>query len=413
MSVNKKTDSESLLGGKGEIYRMTRSGSVYQCRIWIPDERKYLRRSLKTSDYETAKLRGEELIFKTYSDVKSGRKLFGINLGELVEKYLAWRERDVGVEGGITKARHGTIKSQCKALLRVKSPTTKISELDENSFYDWRQMRLKDNPSISLVTIRNETATIAQLFDFAYRNGFSHIPKLFFRPTKMSRYEISRRDTFEIDEYDAMVKFLRSYTSKKHCPDDEERLERKKIRDYILILANTLLRTGELRQLTYGDVLEFDDRVDANGLKVCLVKLRVRKETSKVRSGRTIWVRGGDYIKRLKSYSPFTDDHDLLFTNKSGTHPLGTRELYKHWDVIMKAIGIPDHRQRKLSYYSLRHFGITMRMKSEVPIADVAAIAGTSVAYIETHYRHIDDEVMYRSALKNFSKVDESAKQLK
>ena len=74
MSASKKTDAEWLLGDRGEIYRMPRSGAVYQCRIWVPDERKYLRKSLKTTDYETAKQRGEKLILQTLSDVHSGKK---------------------------------------------------------------------------------------------------------------------------------------------------------------------------------------------------------------------------------------------------------------------------------------------------------------------------------------------------
>ena len=98
---------------------------------------------------------------------------------------------------------------------------------------------------------------------------------------------------------------------------------------------------------------------------------------------------------------------DIPEPNKAGAHQLGTRELYKHWDRVMKGIGIEDHSERKLSYYSLRHFGITMRMKSGVPIADVASVAGTSVSHIETHYRHIDDEVMIDSALRNFIPVKE------
>ena len=408
MSASKKTDAEWLLGDRGEIYRMPRSGAVYQCRIWVPDERKYLRKSLKTTDYETAKQRGEKLILQTLSDVHSGKKLFGISLGELVDLFLEWRWKDVEI-GVITEGRFTTIQSQCRALLRTTPRKTKIAELDANSFYDWRQMRAKDNPSISVITIRNETATIGQIFDFAYRNGYSHIPKVFFRPIKISRDEIGKRDIFSIEEYEQMVKFLRSYTSKKECPDDEQRLERQKVRDYILTLSNTLLRTGELRQLRWGDVLGYEDRLDTSGRKVCLVKIRIRKETTKVRNTRTIVVRGGEYIQRLRTYSPFTDSDDLLFTNKTGTHPLGTRELYKHWDVVMRGIGIDDHSERKLSYYSLRHFGITMRMKNSVPIADVAAIAGTSVHHIETHYRHIDDEVMIDSALRNFAPATEGA----
>ncbi|MBT5637498.1 MAG: tyrosine-type recombinase/integrase [Candidatus Peribacter sp.] len=406
MTTNKKTDAEWLLGDRGEIYRMSRSGDVYQCRIWVPDERKYVRKSLKTTDHATAKQRGEKLILETLSDVASGRKLFGITLGELVDKFLDYRWKDVE-NGTITEGRFTTVQSQCRALLRTKPRSVKIAELDENSFYEWRQMRLKDNASITTVTIRNETATIGQIFDFAFRNGYSHFPKMYFRPIKISRADIGKRDTFTIEEYEEMVKFLRTYTSKKHCPDDEKRTERQKVRDYILTLSNTLMRTGELRQLCWEDVLGYEDRIDETGKKVCVVKLRIRKETSKVRRARTIFVRGGEYIQRLKTYSAFTEPTDLLFTNRTGTHPLGTRELYRHWDVVMKGIGIEDHSERKLSYYSLRHFGITMRMKSFVPIADVAAIAGTSVSHIETHYRHIDDEVMIDSALRNFTPIKE------
>jgi len=406
VTTNKKTDDEWLLGGKGEIYRMSRSSTVYQCRIWVPSERKYVRKSLKTTDYQTAKLRGEELIFKVLGEVAQGKKLFGITLGELIDMFLEHEEERVK-RGLITEGRLTTIQSQCRALLRTKPRSIKIAELDENSFHEWTMMRRKDNPSITQVTIRNETATIGKIFDFAHRNKLSHFPKMYFEKIRISRADVGRRDTFTVAEYEKLVKFLRTYTSKKHCPDDEERTERQKVRDYILTLSNTLMRTGELRQLRWGDVFGYEDRTDETGKKVCVVNLRVRKETSKVRRPRTIWVRGGDYIKRLKTYSPFTEPTDLLFTNKTGTNQLGTRELYKHWNTVMNGIGIEDHSERKLSYYSLRHFGITMRMKSGVPIADVASVAGTSVSHIETHYRHIDDEVMIDSALRNFTPVRE------
>jgi len=406
VTTNKKTDDEWLLGGKGEIYRMSRSSTVYQCRIWVPSERKYVRKSLKTTDYQTAKLRGEELIFKVLGEVAQGKKLFGITLGELIDMFLEHEEERVK-RGLITEGRLTTIQSQCRALLRTKPRSIKIAELDENSFHEWTMMRRKDNPSITQVAIRNETATIGKIFDFAHRNKLSHFPKMYFEKIRISRADVGRRDTFTVAEYEKLVKFLRTYTSKKHCPDDEERTERQKVRDYILTLSNTLMRTGELRQLRWGDVFGYEDRTDETGKKVCVVNLRVRKETSKVRRPRTIWVRGGDYIKRLKTYSPFTEPTDLLFTNKTGTNQLGTRELYKHWNTVMNGIGIEDHSERKLSYYSLRHFGITMRMKSGVPIADVASVAGTSVSHIETHYRHIDDEVMIDSALRNFTPVRE------
>ena len=108
MTANKKTNAEPLLGGKGELYRMPRSGDVFQCRIWVPSERTYVRKSLKTTDYETAKLKGEELIFRVLGEVAQGKKLFGISLGELVDKFLEYRWEDVK-NGVITEGRFTTI----------------------------------------------------------------------------------------------------------------------------------------------------------------------------------------------------------------------------------------------------------------------------------------------------------------
>ena len=409
MKKNEKTFSEWLLGERGELYKMPRNGDIYQIRVWLPDERKYLRRSLKTTDYETAKHRGENLILETHSDIAAGKKLFGITLGGLVDEYLAWRKKDIDAKvNGITEGRFRTIQSQMRALLRTKSKDLKISELDRKSFYDWGQMRTADRPTITPTTIRNECATINQMIDFAYREGYSHFPKFDFRTIKIPKGQIGKRDIFDREkgEYDRLISFLRSYVSKKECPDPEKRLERKKIRDFIYTLSNTCMRSGELRQMTWNDVLGFRDEVDEKGKNVCLVKLRIRKEITKVRNERTIIVRGGDYIKRLKSYSPFTEPHHFLFTNKTGDLQLGTRELYGNWDVIMRGIGIPDYSERKLSYYSLRHYGITLRMDSGMPIADVAYIAGTSSTHIENHYRHIEDEMMIRGATRNYQSIE-------
>ena len=103
--------NESILGGKGFIYRVNASGDVWQFRMWIPEEGKHLRKSLRTRDFDAAKERAEKLIFETYSDVATGKKIFGVTLQELVDAFLVWREKDV-VTGDITKERLGTIKSQ-------------------------------------------------------------------------------------------------------------------------------------------------------------------------------------------------------------------------------------------------------------------------------------------------------------
>jgi integrase len=407
-SDNAKTYSEWLMEDRVELYLMNRSGNVYQARIWLEDERKYLRRSTKTTDLPSARLFAKELYLQVYSDLAAGKHIFGITLGELVEKFIEYRKEDV-INGRITAGRLGTIESQCRALLRIKRPTLKVSELHKNSFYEWFNMRKKDNPSVTVVTVRNEQATINQLFRYAYRNGYSHIPKMEFRELKISRGDIGRRDTFTDKEYADLYTYMRTYTSKKACEDPDELIERQKIRNYILILANTCLRTGELRQMTWNDVEGFESVIDDAGNQETLVRLKVRAETSKVRWNRTITVRGGRYIERLKELTPYTKPTDLLLTNKNGTHQLGSRELYHHWGQLMRGIGIDNFQERKLSYYSLRHYAITYKIAAGVDIAILADIAGTGITHIQNHYLHPNEGMHRRAAMKNILSERESA----
>ena len=129
-------ENHEILGGKGFIYRVNASGDVWQFRMWIPEEGKHLRKSLRTRDFDAAVKRAEELCFQTFSDVSSGRKIFGITIQEMVDAFLDWRQKDVDA-GIITKGRLGTIKTQTNRLLEYKDPSMKVGELDKNSLYDW------------------------------------------------------------------------------------------------------------------------------------------------------------------------------------------------------------------------------------------------------------------------------------
>ena len=393
--------NHDILAGKAQIFRVKNSGDVWQFRMWIPEEKKHLRKSLRTRDFETAVKRAEEKVFQTFSDVNSGRKIFGVTLQELVNTYLAWREKDIGA-GLITKGRHDTIKSQTNHILKFKSPDLKISELDRNSFFDWEQYRKTENPNTQSVTVRNEQATINQMIEFGYREGYSHFPKFEFRPIKISKDEVGRRDIFTLQEYDKLVRFMRTYTSKRMCSDESVRRERLMVRDCILIGSNTMLRVGELWQLKWNDIIGTEEVLDSDNKQISLVKLSVRPETSKTRTSRTVIARGGNYIDRLRKNTKFTRPNDFLFAQIDGTKRMPRQKWYMHWKNLMEGIGIENYQERKLTWYSLRHFGITCRIRAKVPYGDIAELAGTSSTYIETHYAHYDDEMKIGAAIKNF-----------
>ena len=68
----------------------------------------------------------------------------------------------------------------------------------------------------------------------------------------------------------------------------------------------------------------------------------------------------------------------------------------------MNDIGIHNHKERKLTWYSLRHFGITMRVMSGVNLIDLSKLAGTSVSHIENTYLKYSEVQSRTAALKNF-----------
>ena len=400
VSKGKQTSqNHDIFGGKAQIMRVSASGDVWQYRMWIAEEKKYLRKSLKTRDFEAATDRAEKLYLETMANVASGKKLFGLTLAELTESYIDWRSKDVGKR--ITKGRLVTLKSQMKHILAFKGSSMKIGELERNSFYDYESYRKTTNPKTQSVTIRNEQSTINHMIDYAYREGYTNLPQLDFRPINIRRELVGRRSIFSQQEYTSLTSYLRTYTSKKSAPNDIERMERLMVRDAILIASNTCCRVGELFQMRWGDIEKIEESVSTNGKDIKIATINVRGETSKTRNSRRIIVRGGQYFQRLRHRSNHTQEEDYVFACIGGRKPLPRQKWYQHWKSLMHSIGILDYQERKLTYYSLRHYGITSRIRAGNTYSEIAEMAGTSAAYIESHYKHYDDEMLKSAALKS------------
>lgn len=385
-----------IFGGKATILQTKASGGFWQFRCFISSENKYVRKSLKTKDKETAIERAEREYLDIHSSIKSGKKLFGMRLSELVSEYIEYREKHVG-SGVITEGRLGTIKSQLNHFLQYKGKNTKISELERKSIFEYQYFRKEKKAQD--ITIRNEQSTINAMIKWGYENNLCDIPKFEF--DKIRIREVGRRDIFTSDEYHNLYMYLRSWSSKKRNKDEKIRFEKLLIRDYILILANTFLRVGEARQLRWNDIISMDHRntkVDLDN-NISLVYLKVRAETSKNRKNRDVITRGGKYFSRLKNRVKPSDLKDFVFSEVDGSLMFSKKKMYNYWHEIMNDLGF-DYKIRNLSYYSLRHFGITSRLKEGVSIWDVSKIAGTGVAYIEQHYGHSTHEMMEKAAFK-------------
>ncbi len=405
-------DVTPVLDGMANIYRCEKSGNNWQFRMFIRTDGQDYKCSLRTKDFESAIAKARTQAIRLSQMVESNIKVFGMTLDELVQEYLDYRWKDV-LTNEIVKGRWSTMKSQLKNMVSVKSGDIKLSELDRNCMFDYAQWRRIESPGIQDVTIRNETSTINSMIAFAYRSENIHFEKLNFKKIKIKKDDIGVRGTFTLDEYDDLIMFLRSYVAKKNCPDDKERNERLMIRDYILISSNTYGRPGELRQLRYGDIERYETVYDGPltdpskeddydySKEVHLVHLNIRAETSKVRSTRKVIARGGNYFKRLHKRTEFNEAHHLIFSH-DGYKRIEGRTFMKHWSAIMKGLKLEDYRERKLEWYSFRHFGLTCRVKAGVSLIDLAKLAGTSVHHIENTYLKYSEEQSRTAALKNF-----------
>jgi len=226
------TEEHDILGGKGKVVRTKTSGDVYQLRMWIPGESKYYRVTLKTKDLVTAIKRGEDELFRVLGEVHSGKKIFGITLGQLVDLYLDWRLKEDVAAGNITKGRWTTIKYQLLHLLAFKGADTKLSDLEKQSCYNYAEYRRLLHPEVRGVTLRNEESTINHMMKFAYREKYnSHFETFEFRKSKITQEEEIRRDTFTLEEYDKLIGVMRSWATKKNSSNDKILMERLLVKD--------------------------------------------------------------------------------------------------------------------------------------------------------------------------------------
>ena len=69
----------------------------------------------------------------------------------------------------------------------------------------------------------------------------------------------------------------------------------------------------------------------------------------------------------------------------------------------METMGIPDYKEKKLTFYSLRHFGISCRIRAKADLIDIAQLAGTSLSHVEQTYGHWDVSMLQTASMKNFS----------
>ena len=92
-----------------------------------------------------------------------------------------------------------------------------------------------------------------------------------------------------------------------------------------------------------------------------------------------------------------------------GKKTLSDKEWGSIWKELMEGIGIYNHYDEGLTWYSLRHFAITKKIASGVSIVDLSKIVGTAVSNIEKVYLDYDKDMSRTAALKTFKRNNDGS----
>jgi integrase len=400
-------ESIPILGGKASISTTVKSNGIWQFRVWLEKEGKLYSKSMRTRDIDEAQSKAENEYIKIMADQNEGRKHFGITVKDAIKEWLEWQEERVEAEF-ITRNRWITIRSQTNHILKYlelrHSDKLKVGEIRPTDFYDYTMYRRRSDRKPQDVTIRNETTTIGSFIKWCNRQAYTPVSKLEFQEIKIR--EAVRRDTFDLEEYEKLYRYMRTKMwrrpdlEKSNSPNMKSAMRRQFFRDMVLAGANTFLRPGELIQLKWKYVSFIESGKNE------YVQIDIPKEISKVRKARTIVTRGAEFFRRIQKYSNFLEEEDWIFVdNEKGTQ-LSRSERHRMWKDLMEGAGFDEWKDRRLTFYSLRHFGITSRLYAGVSVYEIAKEAGTSVKYIEDHYEHLDVRKLLKNASASF-KVDE------
>ena len=147
------TDQHPIYGGKAEIVRTQQSGGYWHFRMWISEERKYVRKTLKTTHLDTAVERAENEFFAIKANVNAGRRIFSPTVQQAADEYLAHRWNVDVKRGSITEGRWATIKSHLNHFVaycgivgrEAQSSVTRLNDLESKSLqgYQIRVARIK------------------------------------------------------------------------------------------------------------------------------------------------------------------------------------------------------------------------------------------------------------------------------
>lgn len=404
---------------------------VWHMRVKTGGDPAYFEKSTKKTDFAEAQAFARDEYFTLRHAVKNG---IPIREHTFEEYWKQWYERNV-LLGVWTDSRQKWHKSYAeryffKYFRDENGKSMKLSSINHtkaNKYWAWRitywtsqegSALLNSNPrrrssktrssknaksTPSAKTLQMEATALNQIFRSAHED--ERCSKLIkFKPPQ-SRGAISRRPHFDEKDFEMLCNNLQDYAEYRglfvgDTANSWHQLHRKQLYHFVLFLANTGLRVGEARQLTWSDI-KFDQAVPGSDAKIA--EIRVSRYT-KTGLSRNVQAQptANEVLKAWREISPYIEDQHPVWFGQSpiatGRSPQKFGDFNKSFQQFLKSVKVEtgyrslltnaDGERRTL--YSLRHTYATMRLQAHVRISDLAINMGCKIQQIENHYSHVE-----------------------
>ena len=407
------------------IYKRPRS-SVWQYYLQVDGEGQ-LRRSTGVEgdidDINVGQADAIEFATNKYLDSRA-KQNYGMKsivtkkLFDLIDDFLEeekQRIRPYNQAGFITKETW-RVKAHHLNLLRKfhKEVNVPLDKLDYDKLFkypDWRRTTScsKRNP-IPVTPPKTQQCISAELTTirayFAYLVQKKYILKVpEFRKVIRESKKINRRDYLTARQYQQTYTSIRAWSNSKTATETQL-YNRKVLYNSILIMTNSLLRVGTLRNLVWNDldVAENIPKEEQDRYHI----IRVRRETVKTGEPRVVMSPTVEYFDRIrelagipkqpKSRFPHIPaeyrNMPILSKKRNIEERMGQGTFERCWKEIKELCSIKKGYwgNKNITWYSFRHTGISLCINRGISPIQLSRLAGTGLANIEQVYYHHEAE---------------------
>jgi integrase len=378
----------------GKLVLEDRGGSgIWYARIYLDTERRYVWKSLRTSDLSQAKRDALRLFHQTQFKLAEGLPITQRTLNAVIDEYEHTRDQDNRL--GRLAGRSDGVKHTSDAMLRQirrvarfwreyagTKPITSVDDKLLAGYVHWRKAyyhgrsELPKNAKLKPTdkTLQWEITLGKMLIKFAHDRGYRGklpLPTFTFVP-KVKRV----RPAFSRADFKILCDKLPDYVEASQ--DKRQRASRALLRYYVLILVLSGLRVGELNNLRIRDI---DVITDEDGRPT--FQFAVSGKTGK----RVVVPRieAKNVIEAMLLRRSGTPNRDaLLFVMPDGS---SITTLADQFQAFLKFAGLVHNSAgERHTLYSLRHTYATLAIMDDVDVFTIARNMGTSVQMIEQYY---------------------------